>query len=162
MTLGWSPPPPPNGVVFTPTTDTNAQAAQFYGEDIWFDVTQGSVPNLIVTPAGDWLPVTGMTALRQSLLRRTITKPGEWKFKPNFGVGATEYIKEKDTPAMRAELAARVRSQYLQDQRVESVDEIVIEKFSDGIGPGLRLNVVFTPRGRLRTDQAERIVIEVR
>jgi hypothetical protein len=42
MTLDWTLPSPPNGVVGTPSTDTNAQAALFYGEDIWFDVTKGA------------------------------------------------------------------------------------------------------------------------
>jgi hypothetical protein len=56
-------------------------------------------------------------------MRRTITNPGEWKTKPNYGVGARLYVKAKDTPATRSELAARIRSQYLLDQRVESVDE---------------------------------------
>lgn len=160
--LSWTPPDPPNGAVTTPVTDTNAQAALFYGEDIWFDVTQGSVANYVVTAAGDWLSVSGIPALEQSLLRRTITNPGEWKTKPTYGVGARLYVKAKDTPATRAELAGRIRSQYLQDKRVESVDEIAIEKFSDGIGPGLRINVRYTPRGRLRTDKSETIVIEVR
>jgi phage baseplate assembly protein W len=162
VTIEYSLPPPPNGVVTIPTSDTNAQAALFYGEDIWFDVTEGARANMIVTAAGDWQMVSGITALRQSLLRRTITRPGEWKTKPTFGVGAQEYVKAKDTPAMRAELAARVREQYLQDQRVESVDQVVIEKIVDGIGPGLRLNVIYTPRGRLRMEQSDRIVIEVR
>jgi phage baseplate assembly protein W len=162
VTLGWVPPPPPNGVVFTPSADTNAQAAAFYGEDVWFDVTQGAIADYVVTAAGDWQAVSGITALRQSLLRRTITNPGEWKTKPGYGVGAREYVKAKDTPAMRAEITARVRQQYLLDQRVESVDSVTIEKVHDGIGPGLRLNVAYTPRGRLRTDKPDRIVIEVR
>lgn len=162
MTLDWTPPVPPNGIVSTPSSDTNAQAALFYGEDIWFDVSDGARANTIVTPAGDWQSVSGNEALRQSLRRRTITKPGEWKTKPNYGVGATEYVKQKDTPAMRAELAGRIRSQYMLDQRVESVDEISFEKFVDGIGPCLRINVLYTPRGRLRTDKSDRVLIEVR
>jgi hypothetical protein len=38
VTLGWTLPEPPNGVVSVPSTDTNAQAALFYGEDIYLDV----------------------------------------------------------------------------------------------------------------------------
>lgn len=159
----WTPPDPPNGAVGTPSTDTNAQAALFYGEDIWFDVTQGAIANYVVTAAGDWLSASGLDALKQSLTRRTITNPFEWKTKPNYGVGARLYVKAKDTPAMRAELEARIRSQYLIDKRVESVDEVSFEKIVDqGIGPGLRINVRFTPRGRLRTDKPESLTIEVR
>lgn len=132
------------------------------GEDIWFDVTAGSLANMIVTPAGDWLAATGMIALKQSLLRRTITNPNEWKTKPGYGVGAREYLKEKDTPAKRSELAARIRSQYIQDTRVERVDHVAIERFTDGIGAGLKVNVMFTPRGRLRTEQPATLSIEVR
>ena len=162
MSLDWTLPAPPNGIVAVPSSDTNAQAAQFFGQDIWFDVTAGVVANYIVTPAGDWLAVSGITALRQSLLRRTITNPGEWKTKPNYGVGARLYVKAKDTPSMRSELSGRIRTQYLQDQRVEAVNQIAIDKVVDGIGPVLRLNVVYTPRGRLRMDKPDNVLIEVR
>lgn len=155
-------PSPPNGAVTTPAIDTDAQAALFYGEDIWFDVAAGAGANYVVTAAGDWQSASGMTALRQSLLRRTITNPTEFRTKPNYGVGARQYVKAKDTPSTRSELSARIRSQYLDDARVESVDQITIDKFSDDIGPGLRINVQFTPLGRLRTDQPQTIVIEVR
>jgi phage baseplate assembly protein W len=162
VSLDWTLPAPPNGVVATPTTDTNAQAALFFGEDVWLDVSQGEQAELIVTPAGDWQTVTGLAALKQSLLRRIITNPGEWTTKPGYGIGARQYVKAKDTPAMRAELTARVRAQFLADQRVESVDQVAIDKIVDGIGPVLRLNVQYTPRARLRTDQPQKITVELR
>jgi phage baseplate assembly protein W len=161
MSFGWKLPQPPNGVVGVPSTDTDAQAALFFGEDIWFDVS-ADVANYIVTASGDWLAVTGLPALRQSLIRRTITNPGEWKTKPNYGVGARLYVKAKDTASTRSELEARIRSQYTIDQRVERVDHVNITKLVDGIGPILKVNVLYTPRGRLRTDQPQMLGIELR
>ncbi len=160
-TLGWTLPDPPNGAVGTPSSDTQAQAALFYGEDIYFDVSLGVTANYVVTAAGDYQTATGMVALMQSLLRRTITNPNEWRTKPNYGVGAKQYLKGRDTPSTRAELEARIRAQYVLDARVERVDQVVIEKIAAPV-PYLKISVQFTPRGRLRTDAPEKIVIEIR
>lgn len=160
--LEWTLPAPRNGVVSVPSADTNAQAALFYGEDIFLDVAYGATANYIITGAGDWQTCSGMVALMQSLLRRTITNPGEWKTKPNYGVGAKRYLKGKDTPTSRAELDARIRSQYTLDPRVERVDQVVIAKTVVDDVPILHINVQFTPRGQLRTDTPQRIDISIR
>jgi hypothetical protein len=162
VTLGWTLPEPPNGVVSVPSTDTNAQAALFYGEDIYLDVGDGVTANYIITAVGDWQTCTGMVALGQSLLRRTITNPSEWRTKPNYGVGAMQFLKAKDTPTSRAELETRIRSQYKLDPRVERVDQVVIAKTVIDDVPILRINVQFTPLGKLRTDMPGRIEIFIR
>jgi phage baseplate assembly protein W len=161
MTLEWTPPKPPYGVVSTPASDVRAQTDRFFGFDLWFDIAGGSRANLVVTAAGDWRVVGGVTALAQSLTRRTITNPGEWRTKPNYGVGARDFVKAKDTPATRAQLEARVREQYLADRRVERVDAVAIERVETAMGPVLRLGVKFTPRGRLRTDAPIQLSIDV-
>lgn len=159
----WPMPDPPNGVASVPSSDTNAQASLFYGEDVFFDVAAGLGADYVVTPAGDYLTVEGEAALKQRLLRRTITSPNEWRTRPGYGVGARDYIKAKDSNAMRSELGARIREQYLRERGVESVDQVVIEKVeASGIGPGLRINVQYTPRGRLRGDRPSTILIELR
>jgi len=162
MTLGWTLPDPPNGAVAIPTSDTNAQAALFYGEDIYFAVEAGIAANYVVTPAGDWQGVSGELALTQSLLRRTITNPNEWRTKPKYGVGARAFLKAKDTPSTRAELEARIRSQYLLDPRVESVDAVTIAKTIESGVPVLRISVSITALGRLRTDKPTRVLITIR
>lgn len=137
---------------------TRRQAAKLFGRDIWFDVS-AEIANYIVTPAGDWLTVEGAEALRQSLLRRIITNPGEWAARPNFGVGARQFVRARNTRATRDELAERVRAQFLSDPRVESVQEITVKQFADG---GLFLSAPVRPLGRLRPDDVLGVRLEVR
>lgn len=137
----------------------------FYGYDIWLDIAAPDVQlggaNYIVTPAGDWAVVRELEALRQSLIRRTVTDPSEWPTLRNFGVGAQQYVKGRNTPSVRAELEGRIRSQYLADPRVQAVETVLITPLDDG-SPGIRILVDVTPKGRLRSDKALPIALEVR
>jgi hypothetical protein len=142
-----------------PASEARDQVAKLFGRDVWFDL-KGERANYIVTPAGDWLPVEGHEALRQSLLRRTVTNPGEWTTLPDFGVGARMYIKARNTKAVRDELAERIRSQYLRDDRVEAVASVTIEALGNG-EPGIRIAAVVVPKGRLRPTDVVLIQLEV-
>jgi|SRR5688572_2790124 len=155
-------PSPSGGVSGLPSSDAASQASKFYGEDIWFDVTRGAGADYVVTAAGDWALVQGVEALRQSVIRRIITSPGEWATKPNYGVGARQYVKARDLPSTRSELAERTRAQLLIDPRIETVDQVIVEALSTDGPPGIRITVRFTPRGRLRTDQPVPVILEVR
>jgi hypothetical protein len=73
-----------------------------------------------------------------------------------------QFLKAKDTPTSRAELETRIRSQYKLDPRVERVDQVVIAKTVIDDVPILRINVQFTPLGKLRTDMPGRIEIFIR
>ena len=114
-------------------------------EDIYFDVSAATGPDYYVTPAGDWLPVTGDEALRQSLLRRFITNPGEWQTKPGYGAGGRAFVKAKATKANRDAFSQRLREQALKDKRVASVSEVKVESFADG---GYKYSVAIVPKGR--------------
>jgi hypothetical protein len=142
-----------------PASETRDQVALLFGRDIWFDV-RGDQANYIVTPAGDWLTVEGTEALRQSLLRRTITNPGEWTTLPDFGVGARMFLKARNVKSVRDELAERIRSQYLRDDRVEAVASVTIEPLDNG-EPGIRVAAVVVPKGRLRPTDTVLIQLEV-
>jgi phage baseplate assembly protein W len=141
-----------------------AQVGKFFGSDIWFDVSQPDQTghaNYVITPAGDVTMVTEHEALRQSLIRRYLTNPGDWKTAPNYGAGCRQYVKGKNTAAARAELESRVRAQSLRDPRVLTVDLATVTPLEDG-SPGIRLSVKITPKGRLRGDQALPIHLEIR
>lgn len=157
-------PNPPDGYADVAPSTLSDQLAKFYGEDIYYDVStvdETGRPDYVVTAAGDWALAKGLEALRQSLLRRLITAPGEWATLPSFGVGAIQYVKAKNTPAVRAELEHRIRSQFLRDDRVESVASITIETLSDAQGPGLRIVVLVVAAGRLRTDTPLSVALEI-
>lgn len=139
-----------------------ARDAAFFGEDIWYAaVHDDGSGEYVITPAGDLQVAVGREALRQALIRRLITRPDEWPTLPDYGVGALDYVKGKNTPSARAELEARVRSQFARDQRVERVDIVMVTPLDDG-SPGLKVSVQVTPRGRLRSDRPLAFSTEVR
>lgn len=155
---------PPSGYQGTPEAEQDDQDARFYGADIWLDVGAPDVQlgqaQYVTTAAGDWAVARGREALRQSLLRRLITNPGEWQTKPEYGCGARQYVKAKNTSSVRAELESRIRSNFARDPRVHSVDIVSIFPLDDG-APGLKVSITVTPRGRLRSDKSLVVSMEV-
>jgi len=153
-----------SGASGLPDVELADQVGRFFGVDIWFDVseadTQGEA-NYTITPAGDLTVVTDREALRQSLLRRAITNPGEWETVPNYGCGLRQYLKAKNTASNRTEIEQRVRSQFLRDPRVLRVDLVTVSPLPDG-KPGIVLSSIVIPRGRLRGDQPLPVQLEVR
>lgn len=147
-------PVPDDGYVGAPASDKAAQEAKFYGEDIWYDVSHvdpnTNAPDYVVTAAGDWARATGLEALRQSLLRRLITAPGEWATVPEYGVGAVQFVKRPLTASVIAELEGRIREQFMRDDRVESVSTVQVERLLDI--EGIKITVFVVAAGRLRQD----------
>jgi phage baseplate assembly protein W len=161
----WIIPNPPSGYQQTPAAEQESQESRFYGADIHLDVAAPDVTlgqaSYVTTASGDWALARGREALRQSLIRRTVTNPGDWATKPNYGVGARQYVKAKNTRSKRAELESRIREQYMSDPRVHSVDIVTVTPLDDG-SPGVKISVQVTPKGRLRTDQPLEVAMEVR
>jgi hypothetical protein len=160
-TFTFTIPSPLGGAVGTAASDTQAALDRLWGVDIWFDCNR-DVPNYITTPAGDWLTVEGGEALRQSLIRRYLTSPGEYAQLPEYGAGVRDFVKGRDTRAKRDELADRIRVQSLRDPRVEGVQQVTISDLDDNGSPGVRIFVQVVPRGRLRPDDVIDVVLEVR
>lgn len=133
------------------TNELQAQTARLFGVDAWYDlaaVTSSGFASYIVTPGGDLKQATGRDALKQALLRRLLTNPGDWKTNPTFGVGARLYVKARNTPAARAQLEAAIRAQFLQDKRVASVDLVTVTPLADG-SDGVQISIITTPVGTL-------------
>jgi len=152
----WSMPPA------APATSTSGpervrQRDRFWGRDLWLDVRTAGA-DLVTTAAKDLAIVEGEDCLRQALIRRIITTPGEWATLPEYGCGARLYIKARNTPATRAELAERIRAQLSREPRVERVQTVSIQTTDQG---GLKINVIVVPRGRLRPDALLPISLEV-
>lgn len=127
--------------------NTSLDAAQraLFGVDIWLAVSDGVHADRIVTAARDWRLVDGEDCVRQSLLRRLMTSPGEWKTKPNYGVGARAYVKRPATARTTNELAERIVSQFRADKRVEQVSAVTADWTPGGL---LVLSVLTKLRGR--------------
>ena len=144
-------------------SDVEAQRDRLWGRDLWLDARVAGA-DTITTPSGDLAVVGGEEALRQALIRRVVTNPGDWALLPNYGVGARRYVKARNTRAMRDELAERVRSQFLAEPRVERIERVTISTTEDGLG--IHVLAVVIPVGRLRTEGAQgsplTISVEVR
>ena len=99
--------------------------SQPYGTDIWFDVLAADgEANTMVTTGGDWQLVTGPTAVVQSLTRRYLTSPGEWKTLPNYGAGLRAACRKRGGQADLATLTAAIKQQSMLDDRVQSVGDV--------------------------------------
>lgn len=126
---------------------------RIYGKDISYAVREGVVPNYEVTAARDWATTQGRECLRQSLIRRLITEPGEWTTNPNYGVGALAFVKARDSKGNRDELERRIRAQFSQDRRVKSVDSVQLIRGENSIKVFVRV----IPTGEI--DSAHPLII---
>ncbi len=133
----------------TLTPDRAKQLDELWGVDIYFDVSDEQGADTKSTNYGDYLIARGRTALRQAVIRRIITNPGEWRTLPDYGVGARLFVKARNTAAARQELEEKIRGQLKQEARIESVDQINIEQISGG----LKISVVVTPVGQLERNR---------
>ena len=128
-----------------------------YGKDISYNVRDLKVPNMEVTAAGDWATIAGRECLRQALIRRLLTEPGEWTTNPGYGVGAAAYVKARDSKGNRDALTARIRSQFTQDPRVDSVASVEIIRGENSI----RFVIRVIPVGEIDSAQPLTITTEV-
>lgn len=136
--------------------DRERQYDHLWGRDIWLDAN-GSA-ELEVTPAGDYLLASGARALRQAIIRRIITDPGEWATLPDYGVGARAFVKARRTRTAMDELIERIRGQLLQDPRVDEVAAVLID---DETPDQLKIGVYVLAKGRARQNEAVRASVEV-
>lgn len=141
----WSFPPSTSSATNVSPRNIGRQVDKLYGRDIWFDHSAQGVVQRQVTPDGDWLQVEGVAALRQAIIRRIVTNPGEWKTLPDYGVGARQYVKERNTRASREALTNRIKDQLSQDPRVAKVEQVVAES-AEGL---LRIMVQVTPKAHV-------------
>ena len=76
----------------------------------------------LVKANGDYVRVGGVDNLRAAIYRRLITKPGEFRFRPTYGVGVASYVKKAQTQANLDALRTRIIDNLLQDKRINEVD----------------------------------------
>jgi hypothetical protein len=98
------------------------------GEDIWAAQAGASVaPEYVVTNAGDWASVSGREAVQQSLIRRFLTKPGDYLVDPTYGAGLLAAVRKKGTRSNLDDISRRLRQQALADNRVRAVSSLTVE-----------------------------------
>jgi phage baseplate assembly protein W len=100
---------------------------------------------------GDFVPLASgdlertreLEGLRANFARALITAPGEIFWRPDYGVGATEFLGRPANAVNASELKNRIRASLAGDERVESVD-FVEAVFAPG---GLEIEVRVTVAG---------------
>lgn len=79
---------------------------------------------------GDYATVSGEAALWQAITVCLATRPGEWKLRPDFGVGANDFVKKPATQSNRDELRRRVVDQLSRMRRIEKVESVNVNRIT--------------------------------
>lgn len=119
--FGWTLPSGAGTGVSAGDDALSREFGRLFGTDIYFR------NDYQITAKGDFLLVSGLTNLREAIYRRLITKPGEYKFVPDYGVGITAYVKRRSNAATIDELRTAITEQLLRERRIESVEQLNIE-----------------------------------
>jgi len=90
-----------------------------WGYDIYFR------EDFLLTNAGDYTRITKEDNLRTSIYRRLLTRPGYYKFRPEYGAGVQTYVKKTQSKANLDSLRQRIIDQVSLDPRVQKVDVVV-------------------------------------
>lgn len=83
-------------------------------------------------PSGDFEQINGIENLKQRLFNRLITVKGTLSHRPLFGVGLPLYQNALSSLGKQRELAMEIKSQFQEDEGVESVESVIIRQDGDG------------------------------
>lgn len=106
---------------FSPAPKINRSAAgleeqaSLLGKDIFFN------GDYEVSSSGDYATVSGLSAIRQSVLNRLMVNPGEFKTRPSYGAGVRLFVKKPKTTTNINTLKANIRTQLSREERIEEV-----------------------------------------
>lgn len=113
-----------------------------FGEDLLFD------DDLQLTASGDYAYVSGTAAVRQAILVRLLTAPGEYAVRPDFGVGIRSWVKKRLTVSEIDTLRQLVIDQLTKETRIERVESVIVERITTNDLTGISVKVKATIIGR--------------
>jgi phage baseplate assembly protein W len=111
------------------------QKVVLLGKDIFFK------HDYSITAHGDYATVEGVDALRAAIYRRLLTRPGEFKVRPTYGVGVQDYVKKRRRATELNDLKARITDQLSLEERISEVADVVVELIPDGVKIGIAVIV---------------------
>lgn len=123
----WGESTNPEGPAANRKTRAEQEQAELLGTDIKF---QGDYS---VTSKGDYVLLEGEKALRQSVLHRLLTKPGEFATRPTYGVGIRSFVKKPKSPSNIALLEQRITDQLGREPRIEEVLNVLVQVIDNGL-----------------------------
>lgn len=121
-------------------TAAEKQELRRLGADILFTFEE----ELPVGANADYILVKGLENLRRAILRRLLTRPGDYAFVPEYGVGIPSFLKKRRTQTTIKQLEADIRENLLRESRIEEVTDVAVENIPDGI----KVNVQVRASGR--------------
>ncbi len=130
-----------------------------FGRDLLLPSTADGT--ILTTTTGDLVDVTGIENLKKAQINRAITLPGTLVHRPLYGGGLPDAVEEASSPAVRAELANRIRRNALRDTRIDEASATVTEGTVEDPLDGGTLTVKLGLRVRGEDTQGESIEIEV-
>lgn len=130
------------GVTSGSATPPNETEIDLFGVDILFE------DDLQVTGSADYATVEGYAALRQAILIRLITTPGEYAVRPDFGCGISQWLKKRMTTSEQDSLRQRIIEQLSQEERIQKVEEVTVESLSLSGTTGVKITVRVSALGR--------------
>lgn len=77
--------------------------------------------------SGDLKRITGLENLKQALYHRLITVKGTLVHRPNYGIGIQQWQGQIANLDKQRNLALIIRDQFLEDSRVEKVNQVKFE-----------------------------------
>ena len=96
-----------------------------FGRDILF------TDDFVTTTSGDYVTVGGEANLNRAIYRRLLTRPGGFKFRPEYGAGVQDWVKKRMTTSERNALRQRIIEQLAQEKRIDDVVEVLVEQQSN-------------------------------
>ena len=75
---------------------------------------------------GDFQEVQSLDNLRLSILRRLLTSPGEYVYRPTYGCGLRQQVKKPMTLSNINYLKNLIRENLQEDVRIDTIDQITL------------------------------------
>lgn len=116
--------------------------AALFGEDLLH------TDDLQVTASGDYATVDGVASVKQALLNRLLTAPGEYAPFPEYGVGIRLWVKKRRARADRDALRTLIFDQAVKEERIESVTDVTVELIETVDNTGLKITIKAIVLGR--------------
>jgi phage baseplate assembly protein W len=127
-----------------PAVPQTSQITQdLFGKDILF------TDDFQLTAGGDYVTISDEANLKKAIYRRLLTRPGEYRFRPEYGAGLATYAKKGLNLAILDNLRQLVLNQLAQEKRIESVDEVTVQETTIGGVPAVKVYVRVRALGRV-------------
>ena len=133
--------PDPIAPINTPLSEGESD---LFGEDIYFS------DDFQETAGGDYVVTTGQETVRQAIYRRLLVRPGEFRVRPEYGVGVSLFVKKGVTQSTIDDLGQRIVEQLTQETRIDRLVEVTVTKVTENSRPGVKIYIKAELQGRTR------------